>query len=454
MSLSATLSTATQSLQAQELELQITNNNIANASTTGYTREIVNLSESDPSQVGQISVGNGVTINGITSVRDELLTNQIQQQTSQQSSSDAQVNALSQLQTLFPSTGSSVATDLSAFFTSLSGLSTAPTDAASRQTAISSAQTLVSEFNSLASGLSGPASDLNTTVTNDVTQINQLSTEAASLNQQLVAQQATGQNTGTIGDQLNQVESQLASLTNIAVVHTSDGDSITTGNGSPLVLGNQSYALTTSTGAGGALQIIDANANNITTAISSGDLGGTIQVRDTQIPALSNSLDTLVNQFATAFNAAQAKGFDQNGNAGTALFNIPTTVAGSAAGITLATTSASAIAASSDGSSGSNGNLTNLTALQNSSLPAGSSVTTLTANLTFQIGSLTSNATAQSNALKLSLSALNDQQSSVSGVSIDEESANLLRFQQSYEAAAKIISTIQSLFETTIDMIH
>ena len=456
MSLTATLSTATQSLFAQELELQVTNNNIANANTAGYSREVVNLSEADPTQSGNLSIGNGVDIEGVQSVQDELLTGRIQQQTSQQSSANAQVSALNEIQTLFPSTGSSVAGSLSSFFTSLTALSTDPANTADRQTALSSAQTLVQQFNSVASGLSATITTLDTTVGTDVAQINQLITQAASLNQEVVQQKASGQSTGTLSDQLNQVELQLAGLTNISVVHGSQGDSISTGNGTPLVLNSQSYALETTTALDGHLQVLDANGTNITSDISGGDLGGTIAVRDTQIPALQSALDTLASQFASKFNTAQTQGFDQNGNAGAALFTIPLTVSGSAAGIALVTTDPTAIAASSvsgSAASGSNGNLSNLTAIQNAALPSGGTLDALSSNLVYQVGSLTSDASTQSSSLQLSLTALNDQQGAVSGVSIDEESANLVRFQQAYEAAAKVITTIQSLFETTINMI-
>lgn len=456
MSLTTSLSAATQSLFAQELELQVTNNNIANVDTAGYTREVVNLSEADPTQNGNLSIGNGVDIQGIQSVQDELLTGRIQQQTSQKSSADAQVSALDEIQTLFPSTGSSLSTGLSSFFTSLTALSTDPANTADRQTALSSAQTLVQQFNSVASGLSAAGSTLDTTVGTDVAQINQLTAQAASLNQDVIQQKASGQSTGTLGDQLNQVELQLAGLTNISVVHGDQGDSISTGDGTPLVLDSQSFALKTTTGSNGHLQVIDADGSNITANISGGDLGGTIAVRDTQIPALQNSLDTLANQFATSFNAAQTHGFDQNGSTGVALFTIPSTVTGSAAGIALATSDPTAIAASSvsgSAASGSNGNLSNLTGIQNAALSSGGTLTTLSSDIVYQVGSLTSNAATQSSSIALSLTSLNDQQGAVSGVSVDEESANLVRFQQAYEAAAKVITTIQSLFDTTINMI-
>lgn len=452
-SLNTSLGIALQSLQTQSLELQITNNNIANQNTAGYTRETVTLSEATPSQTGTITVGNGVTVTGVTSVRDQLLTLRIQSQTSDQSSADAQVNALSQIETLFPQSGASLASSLSAFFGSLSALSNNPTSPADRQTSIQVAQTLVSQFNSISAGLTGPTSGLNSTVASDVSQINQLSAQAADLNQQLTLQNAQGQTTSPITDQLNQVETQLATLTNITVTHSSQGDSIVAGNGTPLVLGNRSYALSTATNPSGNLQIFDSGGKDITSTISSGDLGGTLQIRDTQIPSLLNSLDTLANQFATAFNTAQSQGFDQNGTAGAALFTIPPTVAGSAAGIKLATTNPAAIAASSDGTSGSNGNVANLTVLQTSALASGSA-TTQSANLVYQIGNLSQTATTNATSIRQSLVSLNNQQGSISGVSIDQETANLIQFQQAYQAAAKVISTIQSLFQTTIDMIH
>ncbi len=446
-SLSSSLAIASQSLMAEQAEISVTNNNIANASTTGYSREQVELEESP---------NNGVDITGITSVQDELLNIQIQQQTSQQSSANAQVNALTQVEDLFPSTGTSLSSSLSTFFTSLTALSANPSNTASRETVISNAQTLVQQFNSISSGLTGPASALNTDVTTDVAQINQLSSEAASLNQQIVQQQSAGQPTATFTDQLNQLETQLAGLTNISITHTADGDTISTGNGTPLVLGSESYALQTNTDASGNTQVLDASGNNITTAITGGDLGGTIQVRDNDIPALQTSLDTLANQFATAFNSAQASGYDANGNPGAALFTVSSTVAGSAATISLTTTDPTAIAASSvagSDASGSNGNVANLTAVQNAALPAGQSATGLASNLVYQVGSLTSTATAASSAASLSLTSLSNQQSSVSGVSIDQETANLLQYQQAYEAAAKVVSTISTLMTTLMNMI-
>jgi len=244
----------------------------------------------------------------------------------------------------------------------------------------------------------------------------------------------------------------LSALTNVSVTQTAEGPTLTTGNGTPLVVGAQSFALQTSTGANGNVQVLDENGTNITASITSGDLGGTIQTRDQTIPGLLSSLDTLANQFGTAFNAAQAQGFDESGNAGGNFFTVPGTVAGSAAGIRLALTNPAQVAASSDGTSGSNGNLANFSAVQTAALPAGQTPTAAYASLVYQVGALASNANAESTASAASLSQLNDQLSAVSGVSIDEESTNLITFQTAYEAAARVVSTVQALFEVTLEI--
>jgi flagellar hook-associated protein 1 len=452
MSLNASLSIAVQSLAAADGALQATNNNIANANTPGYSRQIVVLQSATPTDEGSISLGNGVVLQGFQSVRSELLQMQIQQQTQAQSGANAQLSSLQQIQPAFTTSSQDIETQMGAFFSSLSSLSTDPTDASLRQGVLTAGQNLASAFNSVSNTLTSTQTGLNTQVDQDVTQINQLTQQIAALNPQLAALKASGQDGGSVQDQQDQLVLSLSKLTSVAVTKTESGDTLTTGNGTPLVVGAQSQALQTTTGSDGMQHVLDQNGQDITSTLTSGDLGGTIQTRDQIIPGLLSQLDTLADQFGTAFNAAQAQGFDQNGNAGGNFFNVPTTVSGAASAINVAITDPSAIAASSDGSSGSNGNVANLTAVQTADLPAGETPTDTYANLVYQVGNLTSQATAESSATTSSLLQLDDQQSSISGVSIDEESTNLVRYQQAYEAAARVVTTIQALFEITMSM--
>jgi flagellar hook-associated protein 1 len=448
--LNTTLLIGIQALEANQGALNATSNNIANANTPGYTREVPQFTETPLNQVNDQILGGGVSLNGLQSVRDELLNLQIQQQTSSQSSVDTQSTSLQQVQTYFTSTGGDIASALSSFSSSLAGLSANSSDAAVQQTVLSSGQNLANAFNSTANGLTSVQSAANTQVTQTIAQINTLTTQIAQLNGQLWQLQASGQDGGTVQDQRDQAVLQLSQLTNIAVTQSSDGETITTGNGSPLVMGSQSFSLQTATGGNGMQQVLDSSGNNITSSIQGGQLGGAIQIRDQVIPGYLNQLNSLATQFGASFNAAQAQGFDSNGNAGQNFFTVPSVNA--AAGFRVAITNPALIAVSSDGSAGSNGNVANLSATLTNKLPSGQTPAQAYASLVYQVGNATSTATSQSSAIGQNLLQLTNQQSSISGVNIDEETTNLIKYQQAYEAAARIVSTIQALGTVTLDM--
>jgi flagellar hook-associated protein 1 FlgK len=201
----------------------------------------------------------------------------------------------------------------------------------------------------------------------------------------------------------------------------------------------------------GTAHIFDGQGNDITNEVSGGTIGGAITVRDNTIPALSQELDALASQFATAMNGAQATGYDLNGNPGVAMFAVP--AAGSAAaGISVAISSGSQIAASADASAGSSGNVKTLLAVQTANLPSGASPTNSYASLVSNVGFAGSQVSSSLAAITLSLQHLNSQQDSESAVSIDEETANLIRYQQAYSASARVISTINDIYGTLMNM--
>jgi flagellar hook-associated protein 1 FlgK len=455
MSLNTALSIAVQSLSAASGELQVTNNNIANANTTGYTRQVAVLQEVAPTADGTISSGNGVELTGYQSIRDEVLQSQINQETTTQSGANAELSSLNSIEPTFTTSTNDIGTEMSAVFSSISSLSTDATNSTSRQAVLTAGQNLATAFNTASSTLTTQQSGLNTQVTQDVDQINELSTQIAALNPQIAVLKASGQDGGTLEDQQNALVLKLSALTNVSETQTQTGMMVTTGSGTTLVQGSQSYSLQTATGSDGTtVKVVDQSGTDITSTLTGGDLGGTIQTRDTTIPGLLTQLNTLANQFAGAINTAQESGTDQNGTKGAALYSSGSTTDTTitAANITMATTDPAKIAASSDGSAGGTGNLTNLSAVQTTTLASGETPGDAYASLVYQVGSLTSNANSESTATTASLKQLNTQLSSVSGVSIDEESANLITYQTAYEAAARVVSTIQGLFTTLISM--
>lgn len=449
-SLTSSMWIAAEALGVNQGALGATANNIANQNTPGYSREIAVLNEAGPTVLGNITFGNGVVLQRIQSVRDSVLEIQIADQTQQQGSAQAQYSAMQQVQGLFSDSTKGLGADTTAFFNSLSQLSTDPANIPDRQAVLTAAQTVASDFNTAAQNLNSIRSGLNQSVVQTVTQINTLTQQIAQLNVKVGQMQKLGQDPGTLGDQETQLIQQLAQLTNVNQIQTENGLTLTTGNGTPLVVGGQSFALQTTNGPTGMTDIA-SQGQDITSSLQGGQLGGDLQVRDTVIPGLLSQLDTLASQFATSFNSAHATGFDLNGNPGQDFFS-DTSGAGAASNLKVAITDSSLIAASSDGTQGSNGNVVNLLAVQSQALPSGETLVSAYASLVSQTGNLTSQAQAEETASTASLNQLKDQRGAVSGVNLDEETVNLEKYQRAYEAAARVISTVDALTQSVLNM--
>ena len=449
--LNTSLNISVQALMAEQGALNVTTNNIANVSTPGYTREVPILSEAATIQEGSVRFGGGVTMQQFQSVRDQLLQLRMYEETQQQNNSQTQLNSLTQIESLFSDPTQGIGGAMTAFFNSLSQLSTNPTDNSARQQVLTTANNLAISFHQAVSGLGTIQSDLDQSVPQVVNQINQLTKQIATLNGQVAQMQGLGQEPGTVQDQRDQLITQLSALVNISVTQSEHGLTLTTANGVPLVVANQSFDLQTSNNTNGFADVV-AQGQDITTQITGGKLAGVINIRDQVIPDLLNRLDTLANQFETSFNTQHQAGFDLSGNAGGNFFTPPTAVAGSAADFGVAITDPSLIAASSDGSAGSNGNVAQLIGVRDQDLPAGAKPLDMFSNLVLQVGTLGSNAKSDSDAAGMSLQQVSDQIGAVSGVSLDEETTNMIRYQRAYQAAARVITTVNSMYDTLLSM--
>jgi flagellar hook-associated protein 1 FlgK len=431
--------------------MNATTNNIANANTPGYSRQIAVLSEATPSDEAGIHYGQGVNLDQITSVRDKLLDLRIDDETQRQGNAQAQLGALQQVQSLFSDSSSGLGADITAFFNSVNQLSTDPTSIPQRQAVLTAANNIASDFHGTVTQLTNIQNNLNLSVSQDVSQINQLTPQIAALNVQITAIENLKQDAGTLEDQRTQLMKQLSTLTGTSVTLSDQGYTITTSNGSPLVVAGQSYALQTSPDSTG-MQHVVAQGSDITSQMQGGQIGGLIAVRDQIIPQTLSSLDDLAGGLATNFNAAHQAGFDLAGNAGQNFFGTATGP-GAATNFSVAITDPTLIAASSDGSPGSNGNLTQLQTVQNQALPTGGKPLDNYGDLIFNVGNATAQAQSDSDASDLSLQQLNDQRGAISGVSIDEETTNLINFQHAFEASARVITTIDELTQTVLTML-
>ena len=450
-SLLGVMSIAMGALEAQQAGLETTTNNIANLNTPGYTRERPVLQEADPIVQNGMAYGDGVKLQGIESLRDSILGLQISNETQQQGQAQAYVNAMSQAQALFPDDTSGIGQAISSFFQSLNSLSTDPSNLALRQSVLSAAGAMASAFNSSASELGSQRSSLDQNVEQSVGEINQITQQIADINRKLARLSSTSQGYGSFLDQRDNLLQQLSGLIDVSVI--SDGTSITltTRQGALLVAGGQSFALSTALDAASGVQHVFSQGSDITQNIAGGALGGALQARDQSLPQMQAQLDALAGGLVQALNTAHSQGFDLNGDPGGNLFT-PVSGSGAAASMTVAITDPTLLAASSDGTSGSNGNLANLSAVANDAVANGMTPTQAYANLVFQAGSAVSDGTTELNASNAMLQQLQQQQASVSGVSLDEEASNLLLYQRAYQAAAQAITTVDQMLQTAVQM--
>ncbi|MGA2417502.1 MAG: flagellar hook-associated protein FlgK [Candidatus Sulfotelmatobacter sp.] len=452
-SLNASLATALSGLTADQGAMQATTNNVANVNTPGYSRQEAVLVASDPVVLQPLTFGTGVTLQSVESIRDPLLESQIQQQTQAQGQFSTLTSALQQAQVNFTSSTQDIGTAISNFFDNVNQLSTDPSNLSLRQSVLTAADNLATSFNTTATNLTQQQQNLDLSVVQTVGQINQLSKQIAQLNGQISELQDVGDGAGTFVDQRTQAIDQLSALVDVSVIPSDNSLTLTTGNGAPLVAGQQSFQLQTQTVASGLHDVYSQAGADITSQITSGQLGGTLQARDQQIPAIQTQLDTLASGLATAVNTVQAGGFDLNGIAGTNLFNPPpANGVGAAGSLTVAITDPKLVAASSDGTVGSNGNAEAMYALSNQTFIGGQTPTDYYSGIVFNVGNATANASAEQSASALALQQLNDQRASVSGVSLDEEAAHMVQYQDAYSASAQVITTINDMMYTVVNM--
>jgi flagellar hook-associated protein 1 FlgK len=455
VSLSSSLSIAVQAMLSEQGAMAVVSNNIANVNTPGYTREVANLVETPPVDYGNQQYGTGVTIANIQSVRDNVLQLRLNQETQNQGKLNTLSDGLNQIQTLFNEpAGSGLQSLLSQFFGSFQQLSADPTNLGLRQSVISSAQSLAAGFNQSASALVTQQQDADQGVVQTVQQINQITAQIAQLNGQISSTSGAGQNTNSFQDQRGQLINQLSQLVDVQSI-TADGSSLTltTGGGAELVVGNQSFDLATQTNATTGLQDVYSQGADITSTIQSGNLAGDLQLRDQQIPSILSNLDTLANGIATSVNTQSAAGFDLNGNAGGNIFTPHAAVAGSALNLSVAITDPNKVAASGDGTPGNNANATALANLQNAPIVGGQNPIAAYSGLVFQIANSAATASSQLSGENSLVQQLQDQVGSVSGVSLDEEGANLILYQNAYNAAARVAGVVANLFQTAINMV-
>jgi flagellar hook-associated protein 1 len=431
-------------LRAAQAALDVTSQNIANASTAGYVKRSVSLS--DLSSTGTTSSYNvvsqwGVLVNGVTRDVSSFAQSEVRRTGSAAAAADTLVTGLTTVSDAVDN--SNVYSSITNFQSALSKLTASPTDSSLRANVLSAASTMVQSFATASTALTSAQSGFQQAASDGVTQVNTLATSLAKLNQS-IATTSDPSAQATLLDQRDSMLQQLSQYGDVTTTIASNGTvNVQMGgaSGPMLVTGTTANTLAMSQDSTGA---ISYTLGGSALTLSGGSLAGNQQSMSAAISA-SSSLDGIANSLMSTVNDAQANGAALDGSTGQAMFT-----GTGAASMTVALTSGSQIAAAASGSSANSSDSTNLNALISS---MGSvDIAGQTNTLLYNLSSAVSSNTTTRDTLDTIYSNAQSTASAQSGVNLDDEAANLVRYQQAYQASAKVISVAQTLFDQLLQI--
>jgi flagellar hook-associated protein 1 FlgK len=466
------LNSSLQALQAFETALNVSQNNVSNSSTPGYARQTVQL-EAQPFNITQGAAG-GVKAGSVQSTDNIYADQAVRDQLSEQGNYNAQSSALGSIQSLFDVTGQSgVIGALNNLFQSFSAWSATPTSTAAQQSVLTNAQALAQSFQSAAASLSQTTTNLDGQITSTVQQINSLASQIQQDNLQI--QQTSTPDAGLQAN-LQATLQSLSQLTDATVTYAPNGTAtVLLGGQTPLVIGATLYSIQasftdptpgTNPSAVANAHILNSSGQDITSQVSQGSLAGLLTVRNTVLPSLqgngtqTGALNQLAQTVADSVNQILTAAQTPTGAAGIPLFTYnnatPVDVAQTLAvnpNITIGT-----LAPATPGTPPViNGAALALSNLGESTNPAyqinGQTIVQFAAAAAAQVGQQASDATNGENLHTTLLTQAQALQTQISGVSLDQEAIQVMELQKGYEAAGKMVTVIDSLTSTLINMV-
>ena len=458
------LNVASTALSTQQKALDITANNIANVNTEGYSRPRLNMVQNEPVRYEGGALSTGVRANRtIQRIYDRFLAAQIAGAASQQGRWDAQLETLEKAELMFDdASGYGLNGAMTEFWNSWQEVSNTPSGYTERATLLANTENLTLVFNKLSRDLSQVQGDSDVSIKGAVDDINSLTSEIASLNLKIAEVEAGNEHSANdFRDQRDLKLKALSSLVDVNSFEDADGYlTILTANGRTLVDRTRSWDLAAGTNANGFQDVFWESSSgaqqNITSNLSTGKLKGWIEARDAIIPDYLTRLDNMAVAMANTVNTQHNSGLDLNGDPGLDYFS-PFTGASDITvnDLIVNDTNLIAAAANTEGVPGGNSNAIAMAEIQNQLLMSGGSATIddFYNGLVSDVGRFVSQAKVNMDHQSTVSLALATYREEVSGVSMDEEMVNMIQFQSAYNAAAKLVSTVDEMLNTLIAMV-
>jgi flagellar hook-associated protein 1 len=480
-------------LFASQRAIDLTGHNIANANTVGYTRQRLVLTSQEIVSGGErfLNVtkgysGGGVKILGVEQIRNQFLDRQYRREFGMQEMWGARSDAMGYIEDVFNETGDSgLSSTINDFFTSMHTLTMNPESKEYRTNVKQNAIKMTDAFKHIASQLSDKQMEQNEAVRVTAIQINDTATGIADLNDQIFRFELKSDKANDLRDKRNNLLDTLSGLTDITYSEDAEGQVAVQIGGKTLVDKNTSFLIdanpTKTNPIAGGSNLIELTwhdylePDGVTPSpvvATSGKLKSYVDMRDGNssdnmgIPYLMGRLDTLASTIATEINKIHRGGWTlpdiSNGNVSATNVNFFAEPAG---GITAANFNIDAAIISSvfniaaagsqiltTAERGDYQNALNLSNLQeNVNISGVGSIDGYLKGFVAEIGVETAHTNQMYEGEQSLVDSLSNQKQSVSGVSVDEEMTNLIKFQQSYSASARVITAIDEYLDVLIN---
>ena len=299
-------------LQAAQRAMGITGNNVANANTAGYHRQVVKLAAQSPMQLGGQSYGRGVEVIDVQRAYSQQLEAAITSQGTQNGFVDSLSASMSQLQSFIPTDTSSIANQLGSIINSLQQATSQLGNSASRVNIVTTAQSLTRQFNTLAGNMDQMRTSLDASINASVNSINPMLKQVADLNAQIATFVDQGVSPNDLLDKRDQLVNTIAQQIPIDAQPGAQQQVTILQSGAPLVIAGDANQIQCALDKSGAMKI-SVRKGTTPLEIDSGSLGGMLQARNNELPDFRQRLDVLARAIAKQFDAIQSTGVGVDG---------------------------------------------------------------------------------------------------------------------------------------------
>ncbi len=437
------LSIGASGARAARSALDVTAQNIANASSDGYVRRSVRLEEVSAAggqlRIGDISLS-GVRIAGIARNADMFRQAEVRRTNADASRATAELTGLQNIESAIEQAG--IFPAIVEFEGSLRQLESDPVDPSLRAAVVASAETLASKFNIVAQSLDSVAQGAQFEAGAAVNEANVLATELARINVRLARAGAGSSDRASLLDQRDLMLERLSGIADIHTTFATDGGVTVrvAGSSGPVLVAGGNTSPVGMTVAGDGTLAFDVGGTAV--SLSGGSLAGRALVL-VDVVAARTRLDTLASDIATLVNDSQAAGAALDGSAGQPMFT------GTTAGtLRMAFTDGTLIATAPLGSPAGSRDASRLIALRSAFETDGAAEQMN--NILFDVSSRVASHEITTEALDAIASSARISLEQQAGVDLDTEAANLVRYQQAFQASARAMQAASDIFDTLI----